>query len=69
MNNPYQMIANAFLQHHPEIRTNPQKMEWLNIISSGDGKRGEEVATNLLQTYGISKEQAIDMIKNSANSI
>lgn len=69
MNNPYQMIANAFLQRHPEIRNNPQKMEWLNIISSGDSKRGEEIATNLLNTYGISKEQAIDMIKNSANSM
>ena len=59
MGNIYQMVANAILQKHPEIKNNPQKMEILRVIESGDSKRGEEIAMNLCNTYGVTKEEAI----------
>lgn len=35
--------------------------EYMNVIRSRDSRRGEEIANNILKTYGISKEQALQM--------
>ena len=42
---------------------NPRAQEYIKIIQSGDSKKGEEIANNLCQTYGVSKEDAIKNAK------
>lgn len=59
MNNPFKTITNAILQRAPEIKSNSQAMGYLDVISSGDSKRGAEVADNLCKTYGMTREQML----------
>lgn len=63
MMNPMQYIQNAVRQN-PGIMNNPQAQNFMSIIQSGDSRRGEEVANNLLATYGITKEQALAQARN-----
>lgn len=63
MANIFQNLVNSVLQNNPNIRNNPQAQEYLNVISSGDSKKGQEIAENLCKTYGVTKEQAISQAK------
>ena len=63
MMNPMQYIQNAVRQN-PGIMNNPQAQNFIGILQSGDSKRGEEVANNLLSTYGMTKEQAMNQVRN-----
>lgn len=61
--NIMQNIVNAVLQRNPNVRNNPQAQEYLNVISSGDSQKGQQIAENLCKTYGMTKEQAIAQAK------
>lgn len=37
----------------------PNQKEYVDIIKSGDSSKGEQLATNLCKSMGMSKEQAI----------
>lgn len=54
---------NLFSQS-PNIRSNPQMQDMLQVIQSGDSARGQQIAENLCNTYGISKEDAISNARN-----
>lgn len=58
--NPF-MIAQQMAQQQPDIQKNPRAMEMLQVLLSGDARRGEELANNLLQTYGKTKEQGMQL--------
>lgn len=60
--NPMQFIMNKIMQD-PRIQQNPQAQQYLQIIQSGDQKKGEEIARNLCQTYGVSPEEAMQQAK------
>lgn len=47
-------------ERRPEIAGNPVAREWLEIIRSGDAKRGEEVARNLCGNYQVTVGQALE---------
>lgn len=51
--------ALAVLRTRPDIAGNPRAQEMLEILQNGDSRRGEEVAGNILKTYGVTKEQAL----------
>lgn len=51
------------ISRNPNIANNPRAQEYIKIIQSGDSKKGEEIANNLCQTYGMSKEDAIKNAK------
>ena len=62
MSNPMQQFAmNLINQRLGGNLSNlsPQQQAMLQAIQNNDSKTGEEIANNLCQTYGISKEQAI----------
>lgn len=61
--NIMQNIVNAVLRRNPNIQNNPQAQEYLNVISSGDSQKGQQIAENLCKTYGVTKEQAIAQAK------
>lgn len=63
MNNIFQAVAQLAMRLNPNIRNNPQAQEYLNVIASGDSKKGQEIANNLCNTYGVTKDQAIQMAK------
>lgn len=50
-------IINILVKMNPQIANNPQAQEWLNVIRSGDAKRGREIAANLCRNNGVSEEQ------------
>lgn len=52
-------FAMNMIRNNPQFRNNPQAQEWLQVIQSGDQARGEEIANNLLQSMGMTKEQAM----------
>ena len=63
MNNPIMNFAMAMINKNPAIQNNPQAQEYINIIQNNDSTRGEQIATNLCNTYGVTKEQAIAQAK------
>lgn len=62
-----QNIAMNIIQRNPQIANNPNAQNLLNVIQSGDQKRGEEIANNLCETYGISREDALQKAKQFFN--
>lgn len=56
--NPAQMAMNLINQN-PRVASNPQAQELMQIIQSGDSVRGEQMANNILNSYGITKEQGL----------
>ena len=47
------------ISKNPNVANNPRAQEYIKIIQNGDSKKGEEIANNLYQTHGMSKEDAI----------
>lgn len=64
MNNPLQAFAMNMLSQNPNISQNPQAQNYMNVIRSGDNARGEQIANNLCNSFGISREQALQMAMN-----
>lgn len=60
--NPAQMAMNLINQN-PNVAANPQAQELMQIIKSGDSARGEQMANNILSSYGITKEQGLSDAK------
>lgn len=59
------MVANMMMQKiksSPEIQqkiaTNPTRKEYLDVLMSGDAQRGEQLANQIMQTYGLSRDTA-----------
>lgn len=63
MPNPSDVLK-TMIQRNPQIQNNPMAQNFIGILQSGDSKRGEEVANNLLSTYGMTKEQAMNQVRN-----
>lgn len=60
--NPIQAMV-SMIRANPAISDNPQMQSYLDVLESGDSKRGEELANNLLDTYGMTKEDALAQAK------
>lgn len=58
---PMQFLQNAMRQN-PNIANNPQAQNFLQILQSGDAQKGQQVAENLLKTYGMTKEQGMNQV-------
>lgn len=59
---PKQMALNL-LSQNPNIANNPNAQEFISVIQSGDSRRGQEIANNLCQSYGVSTEDALRQAK------
>lgn len=58
MINP-RVILSQIVRNNPSISNNPIAMNYINVLQSGDTKKGEQIAQNLLNSYGMTKEQAL----------
>lgn len=61
--NPMQFVT-QMLSKNPNVANNPIAQNYLSVLQSGDAKRGEEIANNILRTYGMTKEQALSQVKS-----
>lgn len=52
------------LQQNPNFKNNPEAQEMLNVILTGDSKRGEEIANQILQSNGVSREEGVNMARS-----
>lgn len=67
MNDPVQALAQMAMNRiasYPRMQNNPQAREFMSIMQSGDVSRGEEMARNLCNSYGISQQQALQQAKS-----
>lgn len=60
-------FAMNILAQHPQIANNPNAQSMIQAIQSGDDKRGEQIAKNLCDSYGISPQQAVQDAKRFFN--
>lgn len=65
MNNADMMrLMMKMAMNNPNIKNNPQAQEWIKVIQDNDVTKGEEIANNIIQTMGLSKEEAIKQAKS-----
>lgn len=60
-------FAMNILAQNPQIANNPNAQSMIQAIQSGDDKRGELIAKNLCDSYGISPQQAVQDAKRFFN--
>lgn len=56
--NPQQILQQA-LRMHPELQNNPQAQQYIQVLMSGDAQKGQELASNICGSFGISPEQGV----------
>lgn len=59
----FNSLVMHLIRNNPQIANNPNAQEMLNTIQSGDSQKGQQIAKNLCQTYGITPEQALQRAK------
>lgn len=52
-----------FLAQNPQIANNPNAQNMINVIMSGDAQKGQQIAHNICQSYGISEQEALKQAK------
>lgn len=66
MPNPMQFVQNI-VRSNPQLQSNPQAQQMLNVIMSGDSARGQQIAQNLCNSMGITPEDAVANAKRFFN--
>ena len=66
MPNPMQFVQNV-VRNNPQLQSNPQAQQMLNVIMSGDSVRGQQIAQNLCKSMGITPENALVNAKRFFN--
>ena len=61
-------MLNRLIASNPNIANNPRNKALLDVVMSGDAQKGKEIAMNLCQTYGASKEEAVNMASSWAKN-
>lgn len=47
----------------PNLKNNPMAQNAISAIENNDNEKGEEIANNLCESYGVSKDEAMAMAK------
>lgn len=63
----FMQMAMNLIGQNPQVANNPQAQNLIQVIQSGDAKKGQEIAQNLCQTYGVSPEDALKQAKQFFN--
>lgn len=59
---PMQFLQ-AQIQNNPSIANNPQAQNYIQVLQSGNAQAGQQIAENLLKTYGMTKEQGMNQVR------
>lgn len=60
-------FAIKMIQSNPAVASTPLGQQALQIFQSGDSTKGAEMANNIMNSYGLSKEQAMKDISQTLN--
>ena len=56
-------FAMGILQTNPQVANNPRAKELIQVLQSGDTEKGQRIAQNICDSYGITKEQALSQAR------
>lgn len=59
---PMQFLQSQ-LRNNPNIANNPQAQNYIQILQSGNAQAGQQIAENLLKTYGMTKDQGMNQVR------
>lgn len=54
-----QSLISTLMRNNPAVANNPQAQEMLNVIQSGNAEQGQRIAENILQSRGMSRDEAL----------
>lgn len=54
-----QQMVQQMVQRNPNIANNPQAQQYLQVIMSGDSRKGQELARNICGSFGVTPEQGV----------
>lgn len=57
-------LALDIIQKNPALANNPNAREMIEVIRSGDTAKGQQIAKNLCDTYGMKPEDAISQARS-----
>lgn len=63
-NNPLMNWALQMIQNNPNIQNNQNAQKMIQAIQSNDQQTGEQIAQNILDAQGLTREQGIQMAQN-----
>ena len=54
-------ILNQVWRSNPNLQTNANAMQMINVVQNNDQVAGEQIANNILKQYGLTKEQGMQL--------
>lgn len=63
--NKMEQFAFNMLQNNPNVQNKAMAKAFMEILQSGDTAKGEQLANNILNTYGLKKEDALKQAQQS----
>ena len=57
-------FALGIIGSNPQIAQNPNAQQMIDVIKRGDAQKGQQIAKNLCDTYGVKPEQAIQQARS-----
>lgn len=58
-------MANQIARNNPNVQQVPWAQVGINAILNNDAKAGEQLANNLLQSMGMTRDQAMEMARKN----
>lgn len=56
-------FALSLISRNPQITNNPNAQQLLQVVQENDSVKGAQIAQNICDSYGITREQAIQEAK------
>lgn len=57
-------LALDIIQKNPALANNPNAREMIEVIRNGDATKGQQIAQNICNTYGVKLEDAISQARS-----
>ena len=57
-------FALGIIGSNPQIAQNPNAQQMIDVIKRGDAQKGQQIAKNLCDTYGVRPEQVIQQARS-----
>lgn len=62
-NNKMMQFAMNLIKRNPKVAKNPVAQQLIGVIQNGSEEQGQAIAENLCNSYGVTKEQALEDAK------
>ncbi len=63
----FRQFALDLIARNPNVGNNANAKAMIEVLKSGDNARGEQMANNILQSMGVSREDALSQAKGFFN--